>query len=40
MARLFQQVIRKELADNTYESLNLSSDRRKRIRTKGEVRGA
>ncbi|MEA1991924.1 MAG: radical SAM protein [Thermodesulfobacteriota bacterium] len=40
MARLFQQVIRKELADNTYESLTLSPDRRKRIHAKGEVRGA
>jgi radical SAM superfamily enzyme YgiQ (UPF0313 family) len=40
MACLFQQVIRKELADNTYESLNLSPDRRKRIPVKGEVSGA
>ncbi len=31
MARLFQQVIRKEMADGTYESLKLSADRRKRI---------
>ncbi|RKX58478.1 MAG: radical SAM protein, partial [Thermodesulfobacteriota bacterium] len=39
MACLFQKVIRKELADGTYESLKLSPDRRTSVPVKGEVRG-